>query len=138
MGTEIEPMKDFQEKLSERIRGDIGNLIPDAVLSKIVQQSLEDAFTKERITKQSKYPYNETIEAPWIVEFLQDIMKETMKEEVQKWVKENQNFIKKFISEEIFKEPEKIILNVITNLFMTRDMDIQYKIEQNIRNNLSL
>ncbi len=41
--SQIAPLTSFQEKLAERIREDIGSLIPDEALAKLVEAQVEIA-----------------------------------------------------------------------------------------------
>jgi len=60
------PIEEFQKKVVERLRDDIRDLLPDAVLQQLVTRAVEEEFFKERRVPR---PYGaDDLKASWFVE----------------------------------------------------------------------
>ena len=85
--TDIVQSKTFEERMKERIRDSIGDLISDEDLSKMVDRSLEEVFFKERANPKRTSYYNSG-EPDTLPPLLHDIVKTAMTEQVSEAVKE--------------------------------------------------
>lgn len=86
--TEIVQSKTFEERMKERIRDSIGDLISDEDLGKMVDRSLEEVFFKERANPaRNAYGYNSS-EPIMIPPLLHEIVKSVLTEQVTEAVKE--------------------------------------------------
>lgn len=85
--TGIIQSKTFEERMKERIRDSIGDLISDEDLSKMVDRSLEEVFFKERANPKRTSYYNSG-EPDTLPPLLHDIVKTAMTEQVSEAVKE--------------------------------------------------
>lgn len=57
MANEIETSKDFQDRVFEKIRADIGNLMTDAELKSLLHAAMSRAFFEPIVVK-DRYGYN--------------------------------------------------------------------------------
>ena len=48
MSKELTAQQQFMEKISERLRKDIGDLLPDDVLSELVQKNIDEIFMQDK------------------------------------------------------------------------------------------
>jgi hypothetical protein len=85
--TDIVQSKTFEQRMKERIRDSIGDLISDEDLSKMVDRSLEEVFFKERANPKRTSYYNSG-EPDTLPPLLHDIVKTAMTEQVSEAVKE--------------------------------------------------
>ncbi len=46
LATKTDPLSEFQKRISEKLRDDIGNMMPDEVLKEMVNRALEEQFFK--------------------------------------------------------------------------------------------
>jgi len=53
MTTDIMQQKSFEEKMKERIKDSIGELITDEELSKLVERAVDEVFFKEQVIHKS-------------------------------------------------------------------------------------
>jgi hypothetical protein len=60
------PMEDFRKRVLDKLKTDIGSLMPDEVLAGLVQQAVMDTFfKKERVPKPGRAHYStDTVEVP--------------------------------------------------------------------------
>lgn len=86
--TDIVKSKTFEERMKERIRDSIGDLISDEDLGKMVDRSLEEVFFKDR-PNPAYHAYNYTSKEPTTLPpLLHEIVKSVMTEQVTDVVKE--------------------------------------------------
>lgn len=85
--TDIVQNKTFEQRMKERIRDSIGDLISDEDLSKMVDRSLEEVFFKERANPKRTSYYNSG-EPDTLPPLLHEIVKSAMTEQVTEAVKE--------------------------------------------------
>lgn len=86
--TALTPQQSFEERIKERIRESIGELMPDEALAQIVARGVEDAFFKERLAK-DRYGYETHTEPAWIVRFLRNELEKQVREATEKWFADN-------------------------------------------------
>lgn len=78
---------EFQQKMMDRLRQSFGDLMPDATLAGIVARGIEDAFFKEKVTK--NYYGHETREPSWLADYLRQELQPQVQAAVRKWFAEN-------------------------------------------------
>jgi hypothetical protein len=78
----------FQEKMKERMRTAMGDLMPDEVLAGIVARGIEEAFFKKR-TKSNGYGYPTVEYDSWIVEHLTQVAEAEVRKQVTQWIASN-------------------------------------------------
>jgi len=85
--TNIVESKTFEQRMKERIRDSIGDLISDEDLTKMVDRSLEEVFFKPRPNPKHAAYYNSG-EPATIPPLLHELVKEVMESQVQLAIKE--------------------------------------------------
>lgn len=86
--TDIVTSKTFEERMKERIRDSIGDLISDEDLGKMIDRSLEEVFFKERANP-AYHGYGYSSKEPaTLPPLLHEIVKMVMTEQVTAAVKE--------------------------------------------------
>jgi hypothetical protein len=101
MSNAIETSKTFQERMFERIREQMGDLMTDDDLKKIVETAMQKAFFEERITFDS---YNRSTTAPPVfVELIRKQLEEQVAGAVRDWLRANHDEVVKQIDAAIAK-----------------------------------
>lgn len=89
-GTALTPQETFQEKVKNRLAKDIGDLIPDEILQKMVRESLEELFFKRDAHNKGSTWSPKWIEEPsWFELAVFNEMKQRTLDEVTAYFKEN-------------------------------------------------
>jgi len=101
MGNELKMTDTFQERMFERIKDSIGELLSDADLKKLVDAALNKAFFEPRVSKD--HWGGPTIKEPLIIEKVRDLMNPLVGQVLSKWREEHSEEIKKAIDETIAK-----------------------------------
>ena len=94
--------KSFEDRVYEKIRTDIGSLMTDEELKKLVDKSIERMFFTERVIKSSGYGRDE-IAPPRIFEAVQAAVEAKIKEQVRIYVEAHADFYAKAIDEALGK-----------------------------------
>lgn len=89
MTNEVVVQKSFEEKMKERVRESIGDLISDEDLAKIVEQGIKSAFFTERKTVDGYGRIDKTI-PPLINEIVVECVQTAVNEKVQQWFIEHE------------------------------------------------
>ena len=126
--TELTPQKSFQQKLEERIRKDIGELMPDEALAEIVNKAVEKAFFEDRV---STGRYGETNrKPPWMVDAITELMEQQVRQAVEKWVADNNERLIQVVRERLDKGIVSAVINALDSIFSGFSFDMQNRFEQ--------
>ena len=100
METQIVKSQTFEEKLGERIKKDIGDLIPDTDLQEIVKKAMHKAFFHEKVIYDN---YNREIsrEMPFIIDHVKSLIEERVDKQIKTWMADHDKDIMKMINDKI-------------------------------------
>jgi len=96
MSNEIETSKAFQERVFEKIRADIGNLMTEDELKALLDAAMKKAFF-DPIKVQSGYHDYE--KEPVFVTMVRDLMRDRVRAAVDVWMEENKELVSSKIGE---------------------------------------
>jgi hypothetical protein len=93
---------EFREKMKERMRAAMGDLMPDEVLKGIVARGIEEAF----FTGTNEAPcyanhYTAQRHPSWMAKFLEQEARQQVQQAVEKWVAENPERVTQLMAEAI-------------------------------------
>ena len=106
--SELSHKETFEQKIKERIRDDIGNLMPDEVLAEIVSKSVMD------IINQPEQP--ETMYGQAKPPFIERVVRELLEQKINALIVDNEE-LSKNIDESIAKNMKDIKENFGASLF---------------------
>ena len=121
------PEKLFQAKIQERIRGDLGDLIPDSVLEKLVR----DSIRSELYTDIKEYTHDKPL--PWVREIVQTYTKNKVREYVTQALHEHDAEFFEVVKTHIEGQLPNIIASLIMATVKNSVSDIAYNLEQKLR-----
>ncbi len=100
---ESESEKQFQEKMKERMRAAMGDLMPDDVLAGIVARGIDEAFFKKRKRLRSGYHSSYQYEEyePWVVEQVTKMLEEQVRVHVEKWIATNSEKVAEIVEKSL-------------------------------------
>ena len=102
----LDPVAMFREKISERIREDIGALMPDEMLQKIVG----DAIKSELYKDVSRNGYSTQ---PWLSQTIQEVVGHNIKSAVSSQIQDREEEIKAAVAEEISRAVPAMLSEII-------------------------
>lgn len=89
----------FQEAMMARMRGIMGELMPQATLEEITKRGVEEAFFKPRKeTEGSGYHAREVTKGPWINDFLQKELAAEVNKQLAAWIAANNDRVLEAVS----------------------------------------
>jgi len=130
MGTIVE-QKNFQERMIDRIRDSIGELMTDEELSKIVHRAMEEIFFKPM---ELKMGYQTKEVPPFIHQLLKELLADAVRNEVTKYIAENKLIVLKQIQQTISRGMGQALIDAISNRFHCNLMTLQDNLASTIRN----
>lgn len=107
MTNEITTNKTFQERMFEKIRDQMGELLTEDELKQLVDQAVNKAFFEERRTRSG---YHDEIKPALFVEMMQTELKARVGKTLEQWIADNSEIITQTI--------EKVIQEGITKAVM--------------------
>lgn len=135
--TDIVTNQTFEQRMKERIRDSIGDLISDEDLTKMVDRSLEEVFFKPRPNPKHAAYYNSG-EPATIPPLLHELVKEVLEANVQAAVREYIGSHKEEVNAIIQKVVQEgigaAVLGAMNSMFSHQLMNLQNNISQQISN----
>lgn len=96
--TNTNPMETFQNKITEKLRSDIGSMLPDEVLQGLVKKAVDEHFFKER-KETSSSGYHTITKPSWFVEEVGKHAQPLIEKAVSEYVKNNKEVMEKALSD---------------------------------------
>jgi hypothetical protein len=118
--TNIVESKTFEQRMKERIRDSIGDLISDEDLTKMVDRSLEEVFFKPRPNPKYTSYYNSGEPAtipPLLYELVKEVMEANVQAAVREWIGSNQEAVNAIIQKVVQEGSGTAILKALDNMF---------------------
>ena len=119
----ISPMETFQQKVVDKLKADIGVMLPDEVLTGLVQRAIDEQFFQPRIEQDN---YSRRTEHPsWFVEEITKLAEPMLRKMLTEIVKEREPEIKKAI-EEFLSTQNLMLITIAAMQNATRDDIYQF------------
>jgi hypothetical protein len=135
--TDIVESKTFEQRMKERIRDSIGDLISDEDLTKMVDRSLEEVFFKPRSNPKYTSYYN-CSEPATIPPLLHELVKEVMESQVQAAIREyigsHTEEVNAIIQKVVQEGSGTAILKALDNMFSYQLSNFQANITNQFNN----
>jgi hypothetical protein len=138
-GKALAPMETFMERVKQKLRDDIGSLLPDEAVSDMVKKVVNDEFFAKRIVpKPNRGSYsNETIELPsHFTEMVTAAIKPIIERQVAEILVTYKEPIETQITTAIDTGLSSMVLQAINEAFKQLFQQKQWDIEQSVRNML--
>lgn len=114
MTTDVVENKSFQERMFDRIRDQMGDLMTQDELKKIVETAIDKAFFEPVITKDG-YGHVRDTQPPFFVSLIKKEVQDQVTGCIKAWLKENPEKVDQVINDAIGKGMLGIITNYIEN-----------------------
>lgn len=131
--SEIAKTQSFEERMKERVKENIGDLITDEELSKIVHKNMEDIFFKPRIKKNT---FGSVIseEPPLLHELLQKELETAVQEEVKKYMKDHKDEVLEMVHSAMQEGLGECFIRATKQMFQnemyTHTMNIENRLQR--------
>ena len=126
MNKEIVPSKSFQDRMKDRIKDSIGELMTDDELKKVVNQAVQEIFFEKQVLQDG---YGTKEKPPWIHKLIKEILKDKVRIAVDDYMFVNSEIILKNIDNIVKDGVGGAVLSAITNRFQFDLNSFQMNIE---------
>lgn len=121
----------FQDRMKERIRSNIGELMTDEELSKIVETSVKAVFFE---STEYQDGYHTRTRPPFIYDLVKELLEDTVRIQVSLYITEHEvecmEVVKKVVSDGV----GQALLGAITNIFQNNMHILQNNITESLQN----
>jgi hypothetical protein len=124
--------KTFEERMKDRIKDSIGDLITDEDLTKLVNRGIDDVFFKKVVVRDG---YRDQKELPSLME---SIVKELLQEKVRlfalEYVRAHEKEVLETLDKVVIEGAGKAVLAALTGLFQNQLYSLQANIQSQFQN----
>lgn len=118
-------LTEFQDRLKERIKGDIGELMPDEVVKEMIAQALNEEFLKPRTVPNPNYTggfyqQREITVPPLLLEYLQPQLEGITRKVIGDYLQANPGKLEQWIDEQIGKQIGDFLQKAVASLFQSQ------------------
>lgn len=124
----VDPMQDFQNKVTEKIRNDIGQLLPKEVVDGLFNKAVNEHFFKPRIIQDTNWSSRTTEIPSWFVQAVADASQPILEQAIKEYVKNNEAVIKKAMDE--FLSTQNLTLLTCASLAQQMNNQVYQVVEQ--------
>jgi hypothetical protein len=125
MSNEISKSETFEQKLMNRIREGIGDLMSDEDLAKIIKKGTDDVFFKGKVVSSG---YGTKTEEPEIYQIISNSLQPRITECIEKYISENNEEVKEVIDKYLAGKTAGLFSNSINVLFREAFDTFEFKI----------
>ncbi|HXS59268.1 MAG TPA: hypothetical protein VN703_00450 [Candidatus Sulfopaludibacter sp.] len=136
MSTEIEKSKTFEQKMKDRVRESIGDLLSDEDLSKIVKTCMDDIFFKEKEIK-DHWGHVKGREPPLLHNLVEKLLQPSMDKALKEYMAENSEHVLKSIDEVIKMGAGQAFIKALDTMFNNRLSDLRNNMTSDLNNVLA-
>ena len=130
MSTEIQTSKSFQDKMYEKVRDNIGDLLSDEDLKKIINAAIEKAFFDKVIIPSDSSWGSDREKQSLFVANIRELLKEDVHKIMHEWIEEH----KKEVQEIAKEECGRMLLDCIKQYMTGQLQDSFYTLANQLRN----
>lgn len=132
----LTPQQQFEEGIKDRIRKDIGDLIPDSVLAQLTEKAIQETFFTKRVIKR-EYG-REDIKPSWFEETVKSLLEGTMRRHVDDYMEKNGDTLAKVVATTITENGPQLLGELLVSLInrtqYNAEQSLNFKIQDQINN----
>lgn len=117
-----QPINIFRDKIAERIRNDMSDLMPDQLLTEVIENAV-----KTELYRNVSANNHQTL--PWINKILDGELRQKIREMVDTALTKHEAEIQKMIADEIKERLPEFIAVVITSILKGQTSNIEYTVQ---------
>ena len=133
--TAAQAEKTFQEKMKERMRAAMGDLMPDEVLAGIVAKGIEEAFFKKQQRPDRRDWGSGAIDYPsWLVEHVQVVARAEVEKQTKQWFVDNHERVAEVVRDSLAGGIVAAVARAADNMFQGSFLTFAASISQQLAN----
>lgn len=135
MTTAVATTQDFQERLFQKIRADIGTLMTDEELKSLVAKTMERVFFTPEIEKDN-WGHERSKKPPKIEQLIQEIMQPSLTAAMRTWLDEHPDVVKKALDDALAGGLASSVLRAFDLILSAQFANMQVNLNQALQNAL--
>ena len=128
MSEPLTPQEEFRRKMVDRIRADIGDLLPDAMLRDIISESIRDMFQQKAVDQ-----WGNRKSRSWLEETLRDLIWKSVQTQIQIHMKENAEELNRQIKAVFEQSVAELLMRGISQTFHNEFYNLQTAVESRFK-----
>ena len=128
------PNLSFEQKLRNKIRESIGDLMSEEDLKKLCDKGLNEMLFQPRTRPDPDRSYNTITIPPLMHEILQDALKDQIKEQVKAYVLERQDDVMTHVEHMLKEGAGKAVLAAVSSMFDQAMRNFKCELANDMRN----
>lgn len=133
MTNEVAKPTSFEEKMRERIRESLGDLISDEELTKLIKKGIEEAFLAP-VPVKNQYGQRQYDGPPFIVQVVKELMTAQVQACVKQWFFEHPEECKKIIADVLQRGLGQAVLSAFDQRFSSELQQFGQNVFDRLRN----
>lgn len=133
---EVMDPREFQNRLVDRLRNDVMNLIPDEKLAELAEQAMQSMFFTRRERKRGGYSDTVEVLPSWWEEEVEKVLRERVHLFATDYLNANREKLEKVIAESIAENLPLWLATALTNIFTSSTQSIGYNLGNDITQKL--
>jgi hypothetical protein len=135
--TALTPQQTFEENIKNRLRKDIGDLVPPEVLSALIEKAMKEMFfTREKKPEHSGYNAK-MIELPsWFDKEIKSLIEPLIKSHLENWLESNRSDIEAVLLGEITKNGPKLLAGLFVSIISGKASEAGYSMVNDLTNRM--
>ena len=131
MSTDITTPSNFQERMMERIKASIGDLITDDELKKLVDRGMDEVFFKKEIIKVGYY---DTKQSPSFMEkIVKELMEDKVRERMKVYLTEHEKEVLEVVEKVIKEGAGAAVMQALASTFSSQLFTLQNNIQNQLQ-----
>ncbi len=137
MTTELTAQQSFEENIKDRLRKDIGGLIPNEVLSQLIEKSMQEMFfTREKKPEHSGYNARFIEHPSWFDKEVKSSLEPLIKQYLESWVESNKSDIEAVCLSEITKNAPSLLVGTFIKMITDKTTAASYSMMNDLTNKM--
>ncbi len=124
--------QDFQNRLFEKIRADIGSLMSDAELKKLVETAMERTFFTPKDVK-GDWGRVERTEPPELIKIVQELVAPRLQTALKQWLDEHPDEVKKALDTALAGGLAAATLRAFDSMMSMQFQTMGYNLQQSLQ-----
>ena len=110
MSNELTTQQAFQEHIKGRLREDVGKLMPDDMLAKLIEQAIKEMFFTRRVDRSS---YRDRDLPSWFEDEVAKLLAAGVKTQIQAWLDANDSVLREQVTAAIREQLPHILCSAL-------------------------
>lgn len=133
---ELTIQQKFEEKIKDRLRQSVGDLMPDETLADLTKKAMNEMFFKRKLEKQGGY-YDKEVETPsWFEDEVYTQLKEKIDVQLKEYLIKNQADLEMKIQTMIVAKAPELLAQLLMKIFTQQASSISFNIADSIRQSM--